>query len=88
MGDPPVRLGEREVARGVSMAAERSGKPLRLAAVESAKFLSPIRPGEEIQVRYRRREQDGKALYDATLAVGGKTAAAFLLQVDEGDGTP
>lgn len=82
-GDPilPAIVEMRTV---VSMAEEHSGKPLRLACVEFAKFLSPIRPGEEIQVRYQRRDRDGKTLYDATLSVAGKTAASFLLQLDDG----
>ncbi|HWS15009.1 MAG TPA: hypothetical protein VN450_02345 [Candidatus Methylomirabilis sp.] len=67
----------------VSLAEEHSGRPLRLAAVELAKFLSPIHPCEEIQVRYRRRTDAGRSLYDATLSVNGTTAAAFLLHLDD-----
>ncbi len=37
-----------QVCAVVSLAEEEEGKPLRLAAVRSAKFLSPIRPGEEV----------------------------------------
>jgi len=71
----------------ISLAEEHSGRSLRLAAVESAKFLSPIHPCEEVRVRYRRRTDAGKSLYDATLSVNGKTAAAFLLHLAE-EGEP
>ena len=70
----------------VSLAEEHSGRPLRLAAVEFAKFLSPIHPCEEVRVQYRRRTDAGKNLFEATLSVNGKTAAACLLHLaDEGD---
>lgn len=70
----------------VSLAEAHSGRPLRLAAVEFAKFLAPIHPREEVRVRYTRTTDAGRSLYDATLSVNGKTAAAFLLHLaDEGD---
>jgi len=67
----------------VSMAEEHSGRPLRLAAVEFAKFLSPIHPCEEVRVQYRRRTVAGKILCDATLSVAGKTVANFQLELAE-----
>ena len=65
----------------VSFASEREGAPLRLAAVATAKFLSPIRPDEEVLVRYRKVAEDGKVLYDAALAAAGRPAAAFVLHL-------
>ena len=70
----------------VSLAEAHSGRPLRLAAVEFAKFLSPIHPCEEVRVRYTRTTGAGRSLYDATLSVDGKTAAAFLLHLADEDG--
>jgi 3-hydroxyacyl-[acyl-carrier-protein] dehydratase len=70
----------------VSLAEEEEGKTLRLAEIQSAKFLSPIRPDEEVSVRYHRRVESGKNIYDATLSVGGKTSATFHLRlVPEGE---
>lgn len=65
----------------VSFASERAGTPLRLAGVANAKFLSPIRPDEEVLVRYRKVAEDGKILHDASLIAAGRTAAAFLLHL-------
>jgi len=51
--------------------------------VRSAKFLSPIRPDEEVSIRYRRRVDSGEDICDATLSVAGKTSAAFQLRFAE-----
>ncbi|MGZ8440767.1 MAG: 3-hydroxyacyl-ACP dehydratase FabZ family protein [Candidatus Deferrimicrobiaceae bacterium] len=84
-GDP-ILPAIAQIGTVVSLAEEHSGRPLRLAAVEFAKFLSPIRPRDEVRVRYQRRADAGRILYDATLSVDGKTAAAFLLDLaDEGE---
>ncbi len=84
-GDP-VLPAIAQMRTVVSLAEEHSGRVLRLAAVESAKFISPIHPCDEVRVRCRRRTDAGKHLYDATLSVDGKTAAAFLLHLtDEGE---
>ncbi len=69
----------------VSIAEEEGGKALRLAAVRSAKFLAPIRPDEDVWIRYRRRVDSGMDLCDATLSVAGKTVAAFQLELAEGE---
>ena len=69
----------------VSLAEAESGKTLRLAAVRSAKFLSPIRPDEDVWIRYRRRVDSGMDICDATLSVAEKTVAAFQLELAEGE---
>lgn len=69
-----------QVCAVVSLAEEEGGKPLRLATVRSAKFHSPIRPGEEVSIRIRRRFDAGENVCDATLSVAGKTSAAFQLR--------
>lgn len=65
----------------VSLAGEQAGTPLRLAAVEDAKFLTPVRPGQEILVQYRQRRKADRELYDARLTVAGKPAATFLIEL-------
>ncbi len=72
-----------QVCAVVSLAEEEEGKPLRLAAVRSAKFLSPIRPGEEVSIGYRRSVDSGNPICDATLTVEGKTSASFQLRLAE-----
>lgn len=83
----PVLPAIVQVCAVVSLAEEEGGKELRLAAVRSAKFLSPIRPDEEVSIRYRRRIDSGEDIFDATLSVAGKTSAAFQLRLTE-EGTP
>src|SRR5512143_1229371 len=70
-----------QLMTAVSFASDRAGAPLRLAAVATAQFLSPIRPDEEVLVTYRTVAADGKILYDAALAAAGRHAAAFLLDL-------
>ena len=72
-----------QVRAVVSLAEEVGGKALRIAAVRSAKFLSPIRPDEEVSIRCRRRVDSGEDICDATLSVAGKTSAAFQLRFAE-----
>ena len=68
----------------VTLAGEHAGAPLRLEAVRAAKFLSPIRPDDDVLVQYHVRTEDGSRLYDAALTVAGKPAATALLElVDE-----
>jgi 3-hydroxyacyl-[acyl-carrier-protein] dehydratase len=69
----------------VSLAEAEGGKALALAAVRSAKFLAPIRPDEDVWIRYRRRVDSGLDICDATLSVAGKTVAAFQLELAEGE---
>ena len=69
----------------VSLAEVEGGKALRLAAVRSAKFLAPIRPDEDVWIRYRRRVDSGMDICDATLSVAGKTVAAFQLELAQGE---
>ena len=74
-----------QICAVVSLAESESGKSLRLAAVRSAKFLAPIRPDEDVWIRYRRRVDSGMDTCDATLSVAGKTVAAFQLELAEGE---
>ena len=64
-----------------SLAGEHAGMALRLAAVEDAKFLIPIRPDQEILVQCSLRPGAGKSLYDARLTVGDRVAATFLVEL-------
>lgn len=70
-----------EILTVVQLVGEVTGVPQRLASVEDAKFLNPVRPDQEILVRCRTRLVRGKELYDAALTVGEVTAATFLLDL-------
>lgn len=70
-----------------TLAGEQAGRPLRLAAVRAAKFLAPIRPGDEVLVRYESRTEGGARLYDAAVTVAGRPAATFLLELAEDEET-
>jgi 3-hydroxyacyl-[acyl-carrier-protein] dehydratase len=70
-----------QVCAVVSLAEEEGGKALRIASVRSAKFLSPIRPDDEVSIRCRRWVDSGEDICDATLTVAGKTSAAFQLRL-------
>lgn len=61
------------------------GRPLRLAAVVSAKFLLQLRPEEEIAVECRLRRPDGRLLADVRLRRGEALAAVFTLELAEGE---
>lgn len=70
-----------EILTVVSLVGEHAGSRQRLVAVEDAKFLIPLRPGQEIMVRCRPRTVKGKPLYDAQLTVAGSTAASLLIEL-------
>lgn len=65
----------------VALAQELAGTPLRLVAVPSAKFLAPVRPGEDVEVRYRHCSTAGGNRYDATLTVADRTVSSFSLEL-------
>ena len=77
----PILPAVVQIQMAVAMAGAQSKTPLRLVAVESAKFLAPVQPGQEILVRLRPCEIGGKPMHDAVLTVAGKTASSFLLQL-------
>ena len=64
-----------------ALVGEGAGCRQRLVAVEDAKFLSPVRPDQELLVRCRPRMIKGKLLYDAQLTVGERAAATLLLEL-------
>ncbi len=70
-----------EILTVVSLVSEQTGCRQRLAAVEDAKFLNPVRPNQELTVRCRQRTVRGKLLYDAQLTAGDTTTATLLLEL-------
>lgn len=55
------------------------GRPLALGAVEGAKFLREIGPGQEVEVSVRARLAKGRPAHDCRLSVAEGLAASFLL---------
>jgi 3-hydroxyacyl-[acyl-carrier-protein] dehydratase len=79
-GDP-ILPAVAQLAAVMSLAEEQAGTPLRLVAVDAAKFMSPVRPDDEIEVALTRRASAPGWLCDAIVAAGAKTAASFQLLV-------
>lgn len=70
-----------EIMTAVSLLGAHHGRKLHLAAVEDAKFLTPVRPDQEIEVSCRQRTVRGKELYEAQLSVAGTVTATMLLDL-------
>lgn len=68
---------------------ECHGAPLWLLAVEGAKFLMQLRPGQEVRVTCGPKPTDDqKLVYRAQLSVGVETAATFVLRLAVAGETP
>lgn len=63
----------------LSLVEEQTGTSQQLMAVEDAKFLQPVLPGQELRVQYRQKTVKDKVMYDARLSVAGITVAAFSI---------
>lgn len=79
--EQPILPAIVEIMTVVSLVGESTGCRQRLVAVEDAKFLKPVLPGQELLVRCQQRTVKGKLLYDAQLTVGETTTASLLLEL-------
>lgn len=70
-----------EIRAVVTLVGEAKGVNQRLVAVQDAKFLSTVRPGEEVTVSCRTRTVQGREFYDARLTVGAVTVSTMLLDL-------
>ncbi|MBJ6748728.1 hypothetical protein [Geomonas anaerohicana] len=70
-----------EIHAVVSLVGAVQQSPQRLVAVQDAKFLNPVRPGQELSIVCRPRTVQGKELCDARLTVGEVTVATMLLEL-------
>jgi 3-hydroxyacyl-[acyl-carrier-protein] dehydratase len=68
-----------QLLAAVVLAEELAGGPLRMVAVDGAKFLRQLRPGDEITVRCREKRRDAAVVYEGSLSVPAGLAASFLL---------
>ncbi|HAD04622.1 MAG: hypothetical protein A2005_11055 [Desulfuromonadales bacterium GWC2_61_20] len=63
-----------------------TGRPLRLTALDNAKFLIQLHPEDVITVRCRQKKVTAAAiLYEGTLSVAAGVAASFQLALAEKD---
>jgi 3-hydroxyacyl-[acyl-carrier-protein] dehydratase len=86
--DYPILPAIVEILTAVTLIGEGAGRRQRLVAVEDAKFLSPVRPDQELLIRCRQRTVKGKLLHDAQLTVGGTVAASLLLELTDHEEQP
>jgi 3-hydroxyacyl-[acyl-carrier-protein] dehydratase len=77
-----------EIMTVIHLAGEQLGSRQRLVGVEDAKFLTPVRPNQELLVRCRPRTVRGKPLYDAQLSVEGITTASLLIELASAEELP
>jgi 3-hydroxyacyl-[acyl-carrier-protein] dehydratase len=77
-----------EILTVVSQVSVHLGCRQRLTAVEDAKFLTPVRPNQELLVRSKQRTVKGKLLWDAQLSVAGITTATLLLALSGAEEQP
>lgn len=77
-----------EIMTVVALVGRHSGCRQRLAVVEDAKFLTPVRPDQELLVSCRPRTVKGKAMLDAKLSVDGTTTASLLLELTDAKELP
>jgi len=70
-----------EIMTVVTLVGDALGRRQRLVAVQDAKFLNPVRPGQELLVRCKTRTVQGRLYHDAQLSVGDTTAATLLLEL-------
>ncbi len=78
--DFPIVPGIVQILTAQALVETWQGGPLRLQAVEKAKFLVPLRPGQEIQVRCWACAEPTGQVYRARLSVGEQLAASFQLR--------
>lgn len=81
----PILPAVVQIQTAHALAEDHLQAPLRLAAVESAKFLLQLPPAVEIAVECRLRRREGRLLCDARLRRGGELAATFTLELAEGE---
>ena len=77
----PILPAVVEILTVVRLVGDASGRRQRLVSVQDAKFLTPVRPDQELLVRCRTRAVQGKLCYDARLTVADTTAATLLLEL-------
>lgn len=77
----PILPAVVQLLTAVELVGETKGRRHRLVAVQDAKFLNPVFPGQELLVRCSEKTVRGKLLHDAQITVDGVPAATMLLDL-------
>lgn len=77
----PILPAVVQIRAAVALVAEVKGLGQRLVAVQDAKFLNTVHPGQELTVSCRTRAVHGKELYDLRLTAGEVTVSTLLLDL-------
>ena len=72
-----------QIQTALILAEEALGRALDLVEIENAKFLLPVKPGQEICVKCRECSDPDGLIYQVTLSVGKAVAAKFRLAFSE-----
>lgn len=70
-----------EIMIVVSLISDHARTAQSLLSVESAKFLNPVGPNQEITVRCRPCTLKGKLIYDAQLTIGDTISASMQVEL-------
>lgn len=70
-----------QIRAAVALVGESKGAAQRLVAVQDAKFLNTVHPGQELVVTCRTRTVQGREFYDARLTVGEAAVSTMLLDL-------
>jgi 3-hydroxyacyl-[acyl-carrier-protein] dehydratase len=79
--DFPILPAVAQLLAALCLVEDWGVRPLRLLAVEHAKFLLQLRPQQEIVVQCREHRKDGRQLLDCRLWREEQLAASFSLVV-------
>ena len=77
----PILPAVVQVLTAVMLVGECEGRRQRLVAVQDAKFLNPVLPGQELRISCKSRMTRGRLLYEARIAAGEAVAATMLLEL-------
>lgn len=77
----PILPAVVQVMAAIYVAGEAKGERQRLVALQEARFLNPVHPGQELVVGVRSRVVKGRELIDAKVTAAGTTAATLLLEL-------
>lgn len=77
----PILPAVVQMLTALCLAEDWGGRPLRLLAVEHAKFMMPLGPQQKIVVQCRERRKADRRLLDARLCREEQLAASFTLVV-------
>lgn len=84
----PILPAVVQVLAAVSVAEAACGRPLQLTALENAKFLLQLRPGEAIEVQCRAKAGLAGPAWEGKLQVAAGLASSFTLQFEGQEETP